>query len=290
MHVEIRETPIGGNVREFLDVVDYIYRDDPCWVRPLDMDLKQRLSLKNPFFEHGEASIFTAYRNGWCVGRCTAQIDRGHLDRYKDDVGFFGFLETQEFIVAPNKTWMLSSTFTENTVRWIYTDGSGHGDAKFYFPRWGGSSIGFWTGDSLIVHTNQIKGWRGGPGGEFSDKLETVEKYRRMGDRIEGEITLYDPDVFVGPAFERLSFRLNNGEKPEDRPTYNTCTDTNGPSPGIYLDENGFLNAHAPGDPGFTWDPTDPRPWGTWLTESDRRYQAYLARGGKAPANQTPSK
>ena len=109
------------------------------------------------------------------------------------------------------------------------------------------------------------------------------------GDRIEGEITLYDPDVFVGPAFERLSFRLNNGEKPEDRPTYNTCTDTNGPSPGIYLDENGLLNAHAPGDPGF-WDPTDPRPWGTWLTESDRRYQAYLGRGGKAPANQTPSK
>ena len=28
---------------------------------------------------------------------------------------------------------------------------------------------------STIVHTNEIKGWRGGPGGEFSDKLETVE-------------------------------------------------------------------------------------------------------------------
>ena len=42
--------------------------------------------------------------------------------------------------------------------------------------------------------------------------------------------------------------------------------------------------------PGFTWDPTDPRPWGTSLTESDRRHKAYLARGGKAPASQTPSK
>lgn len=206
--------------------------------------------------------------------------------------GFFGFLETQEFIVTPAKTWMLSSTFTENTVRWIYTDGSGHGDEQFYFPRWDGSSIGFWSGDSLIIHTNQIKGWRGGPGGEFSDKLETVEKYRRVGDRIEGEITLYDPDVFVGPAFQRLNFRLSRDSKPEDRPTYNTCTDTNGPSPAIYLDENGFLNSHAPGDTGFTWDTTDPRPWGTWLTESDRRYSAYLARGGKPPAqaDQTPSK
>lgn len=94
MSVEIRETKIGGKIGDFLDVVDYIYRDDPCWVRPLDMDLKTRLSEKNPFFEHGEATIFTAYRNGWCVGRCTAQIDREHLDRYKDDVGFFGFLDT----------------------------------------------------------------------------------------------------------------------------------------------------------------------------------------------------
>ena len=51
------------------------------------MDMKDRLSLKNPFFEHGEGVIFTAHRNGWCVGRVTAQIDREHLARYKDDVG-----------------------------------------------------------------------------------------------------------------------------------------------------------------------------------------------------------
>jgi hypothetical protein len=206
--------------------------------------------------------------------------------------GFFGFLEVQEFIVTPAKTWMLSSTFTENTVRWIYTDGSGHGAEQFQYPKWNGSSIGFWNADTLVVHTNQIKGWRGGPGGEFSDKLETVEKYRRVGDRIEGEITLYDSDVFVGPAFERLNFAVTRDAKAEDRPTYNTCTDTNGPAPGVYMDEKGFLNSHVPGDPGFDWDPTDPRPWGTWFTESDRRYRAYLASGGKAPAqsDQTPSK
>ncbi len=94
MTVEIRETRIGGKLKDFLDVVDHIYRDDPNFVRPLDMDLEQRLSKKNPFFEHGEATIFTAHRNGWCVGRCTAQIDREHLERYKEDVGFFGFLDT----------------------------------------------------------------------------------------------------------------------------------------------------------------------------------------------------
>lgn len=94
MPVEIRETPIGGNLKQFLDVVDYIYRGDDNYIRPLDLDLKQRLSRKNPFFNHAEGVILTAHRNGWCVGRCTAQIDREHLARYKDDVGFFGFFDT----------------------------------------------------------------------------------------------------------------------------------------------------------------------------------------------------
>jgi hypothetical protein len=96
MTVEVRQAPIGGNLKEFLNVVDYIYRDDPNYVRPLDMMVKDQLSKKNPFFQHGEGTTFTAHRNGWCVGRCTAQIDRLHLDKYKDDVGFFGFFDTTD--------------------------------------------------------------------------------------------------------------------------------------------------------------------------------------------------
>lgn len=94
MAIEIRETPIGGKTDDFLDVVDYIYRGDPNFVRPLDMDMKQRLSKKNPFFRHAEGVLFTAHRNGWCVGRVSAQIDREHNERYKDDAGFFGFFDT----------------------------------------------------------------------------------------------------------------------------------------------------------------------------------------------------
>jgi hypothetical protein len=94
MAVEVRETPIGGNLKDFLNVVAYVYRGDPTYIRPLDLMVKDQLSKKNPFFEHGEGTTFTAYRNGWPVGRCTAQIDRLHITRYKDDVGFFGFFDT----------------------------------------------------------------------------------------------------------------------------------------------------------------------------------------------------
>ena len=93
--VDIRQIAMGGPIDDFLNVVDYIYRGDPAYVRPLDMELKDRLSpRKNPFFEHGEGAIFCAYRNGWCVGRVTAQIDRDHLAKHGDDTGFFGFLDT----------------------------------------------------------------------------------------------------------------------------------------------------------------------------------------------------
>jgi hypothetical protein len=93
--VDIRQIPMGGRIDDFLDVVDYIYKGDPAYVRPLDMELKDRLNpKKNPFFEHGEGAIFCAYRNGFVVGRCTASIDRDHLERYGDGVGFFGFLDT----------------------------------------------------------------------------------------------------------------------------------------------------------------------------------------------------
>jgi hypothetical protein len=94
MPIEIRQTQLGGQLGPFLDVVDYIYRDDPSYVRPLDMEVKDRLSKKNPFFERSDGTIFTAFRNDRCVGRITAQVDRAHLDRYQDGAGFFGFFDT----------------------------------------------------------------------------------------------------------------------------------------------------------------------------------------------------
>lgn len=96
MAIEIRRTPIGGKLDDFLEVVEPIYRGDPHFVRSLNMDLKDRLSPKNPFFQHASGIVLTAYDRGRCVGRCTAQIDREHLGLHKDDAGFFGFLDTIE--------------------------------------------------------------------------------------------------------------------------------------------------------------------------------------------------
>jgi hypothetical protein len=93
--LDVRQIPMGGRLDDFLNVVDYIYRGDSSYVRPLDLEMKDRLNpRKNPFFEHGDGVVFCAYRNGFPVGRCTATVDREHLRRYDDATGFFGFLDT----------------------------------------------------------------------------------------------------------------------------------------------------------------------------------------------------
>jgi hypothetical protein len=93
--LEIRQVPMGGDVRDFLDVVSTIYKNEPNFIRSLDQDLKDRLNpKKNPLFDHAEGTIFLAYKNGKCVGRITATIDHEHLARYNDATGFWGFFDT----------------------------------------------------------------------------------------------------------------------------------------------------------------------------------------------------
>jgi hypothetical protein len=99
MPIEIRELKAGDKktLKDFLEVVDAIYRDSPHYIRPLDFDISDRLDhKKNPFFEHADGTAWVAYQDGRPVGRVTAQIDQEHLKLHQDDAGMFGFLDTTD--------------------------------------------------------------------------------------------------------------------------------------------------------------------------------------------------
>jgi hypothetical protein len=78
----------------FLDLPYRLHRRDPSWVPPLRQDVRRLLSRRrNPFFDHGDACFWLAWRNGVPVGRISAQVNRLHLDTHRDETGHFGMLE-----------------------------------------------------------------------------------------------------------------------------------------------------------------------------------------------------
>jgi hypothetical protein len=95
MAIEIREHIPGKDTAPFIRAADVVFEGDPAWCPPLNMEIGDRLSpAKNPFFKRGEAALFTAWKDGRCVGRCSASIDREWLRMWKDETGFFGFFDT----------------------------------------------------------------------------------------------------------------------------------------------------------------------------------------------------
>jgi hypothetical protein len=95
MDIEIREHIPGEDVDDFIRAGFEVFKHDPTWVAPLNFEFKERLSPgKNPLFERAEVALFTAWKNGRLVGRCSATLDREYLRIHQDDTGFFGFLDT----------------------------------------------------------------------------------------------------------------------------------------------------------------------------------------------------
>jgi len=95
MTIEIREHTPGADIDDFVRAGRVVFEGDPAWVPPLDFDFRARLTpAKNPFFQRGEVTLFTAWKDGRLVGRTSAQIDHEHLRLHDDATGFFGFFDT----------------------------------------------------------------------------------------------------------------------------------------------------------------------------------------------------
>ncbi len=95
-NITVRPVRTRAEKKAFIRLPRAVYADDPAWIPPLDIERREHIFGKNPFFTHGEAERFIAWRGEEPAGRITAQINHLHLERYGDDCGFFGFLEAFE--------------------------------------------------------------------------------------------------------------------------------------------------------------------------------------------------
>lgn len=82
-------------LKEFVELPYTLYGDDPYWVPPLRIAVKELLDRgKHPFYANAEAEFYLARRDGRVAGRVAAILDRNHNRFHEEDTGFFGFFES----------------------------------------------------------------------------------------------------------------------------------------------------------------------------------------------------
>ena len=95
--VQVRPVESRVEQKRFIRLPWRIYRDDPCWMPPLVMAQEELLGFRtHPFYEKSRSQSFLASRGGADVGRITAIVNTGHIERYHEQRGFFGFFECDD--------------------------------------------------------------------------------------------------------------------------------------------------------------------------------------------------
>jgi hypothetical protein len=120
----------------------------------------------------------------------------------------------REFIVTPDQTWLINEMV--NDIRRIYTDGRDHLPEADRYPLYDGDSIGFWDGQKLVIHTNQLKAGiyqRSQP--DYTDQVETVEIWRKADDKtLRADVWVYDPPALQEPWYAKQTYvKLDDPEK-----------------------------------------------------------------------------
>jgi hypothetical protein len=94
--INIKPIPSAGkDLRTFIDFPHDLYKDDEHYVPELFMAQRDLLNPgKHPFYHHGKAQLFLAYKDEKLVGRIAAIINGNHNEFNKVNDGFFGFFDS----------------------------------------------------------------------------------------------------------------------------------------------------------------------------------------------------
>jgi hypothetical protein len=143
----------------------------------------------------------------------------------------------RQFVNIPSETLLINEA--GNDIRRVYTDGRGHPPKEDQYPLYNGDSIGFWDGDKLVVHTDEMMEGiyqRGQP--SHSDEVETVEIWQKTADNMmDVYVWIYDPPSLVEPWLMRQRYQKLSNPKKELRIRYWACNEN--PNNDITQESNG---------------------------------------------------
>ena len=132
----------------------------------------------------------------------------------------------REFVVTPNQTWMMNEL--ANETRRIYTDGRDHPNKEDRYPMFDGDSIGFWDGDKLVVHTDElIAGQYQRSEPDHTADAEVVEVWHKVDDQtLRADVWVYDPKVLRVPWYTRQVYDKQPNQDNALRIRYYDCVGT----------------------------------------------------------------
>ena len=95
---------------------------------------------------------------------------------------------------------------------------SQHKDPKTWDPSFVGDGIAHWEGDVLVADiVNQNgQGWIDDSGVPTSEKLHVVQRWRKVGSRLEVTLTIDDPVIFTRSWMARMTYAPRPGLQVED--------------------------------------------------------------------------
>ena len=117
--VTIRPVSTKQDRKAFVDFAWQVYRDDPAWIPPLKSEVHALLDPRqNPWFGHGRAALFLAYRANRIVGRISAQVDdlvQVHMEPGLGQWGLFEALdeEAASALIAHAEQWLRDQKMTK---------------------------------------------------------------------------------------------------------------------------------------------------------------------------------
>ncbi|MGL4593408.1 MAG: N-acetyltransferase [Thermoguttaceae bacterium] len=107
--------------KRFLDFPWQIYKNDANWAPQIRIEQAGQVGFrffghKDPFYTNNACQAFLALDGKKVVGRICAILNRGHLERYNDGVGFFGFFESIDDV-------SVAAALFETATNWLQERG-----------------------------------------------------------------------------------------------------------------------------------------------------------------------
>ena len=133
--MKLQEISSRKSKKQFLNLVDLIYKGDPFYVRPLNTEIESVFDpAKNSFFLHGEATRWLLLdEEGNAVGRVAAFINKRKAFTFQQPTGGMGFFECTDnreaafMLFDQARDWLAARgmlamdgpiNFGENDVNW----------------------------------------------------------------------------------------------------------------------------------------------------------------------------